>query len=77
MAAMQQVTNWFERLGMSKYAQLFAENKIDFSALRDLTVPDLKYIGAVPRRLTQMARAIGELWTRDARSLEGDFAGHY
>jgi hypothetical protein len=75
MAAMQQVTCWFERLGMSKYAQLFAENKIDFSVL-DLTVPDLKDIGAVPRRLTQMARAIGELWTRDARSLEGNFAGH-
>ena len=29
---MQQIADWLERLGMSEYAQRFAENRIDFSA---------------------------------------------
>ena len=31
---MQQIADWLEKLGMSEYAQRFAENEIDFSVLR-------------------------------------------
>jgi SAM domain (Sterile alpha motif) len=34
---MQQIADWLKKLGMSEYAELFAENRIDFSVLRDLT----------------------------------------
>jgi hypothetical protein len=37
---MQQVANWLEKLGMSEYAERFAENRIDFSVLADLTDQD-------------------------------------
>jgi hypothetical protein len=34
---MQQIAEWLESLGMSEYAQRFAENGIDFSVLPHLT----------------------------------------
>ena len=42
---MKQVTEWLEKLGMSEYAQRFADNDIDFSILPDLTDQDLEKIG--------------------------------
>jgi hypothetical protein len=40
---MQQIAEWFEGLGMSEYAERFADNRIDdVSILRDLTDQDLK-----------------------------------
>ena len=42
---MQQIADWLEKLGMSEYAQRFAENEIDVSVLRHLTDQDLKDIG--------------------------------
>jgi uncharacterized protein YjiS (DUF1127 family) len=42
---MQQIAHWLEKLGMSEYAERFAENKIDVSVLRHLTDQDLKDIG--------------------------------
>src|SRR6202049_4294601 len=42
---MQQIAEWLEKLGMSEYAQRFAENDIDFAILRDLTDQDLEKIG--------------------------------
>ena len=39
---MQQIADWLKQLGMSEYAQRFAENDIDISVLRDLTDQDLK-----------------------------------
>lgn len=44
---MQQIADWLNSLGMSEYAQRFAENRIDFSVLRDLTDQDLKDLGIV------------------------------
>jgi hypothetical protein len=35
---MQQIADWLKKLGLSEYAQRFAENGIDFSVLPDLTV---------------------------------------
>ena len=42
---MQQIAEWLERLGLSEYAQRFAENDIDFTILSDLTDQDLEKIG--------------------------------
>jgi hypothetical protein len=42
---MQQITDWLEKLGMSAYAQRFAENGIEIEALPHLTDQDLKDIG--------------------------------
>ena len=42
---MQQIADWLEKLGMSEYAQRFAENGIDVSVLPHLTDQDLKDIG--------------------------------
>jgi SAM domain (Sterile alpha motif) len=40
------ISEWLASLGMSEYAQRFAENRIDdVSILRDLTDQDLKDIG--------------------------------
>ena len=39
---MQQIADWLKKLGMSEYAQRFAESRIDFSVLPDLTDQDLK-----------------------------------
>jgi hypothetical protein len=44
---MQQIADWLGKLGMSEYAQLFAENRIDFSVLPDLTDQDLEKLGVV------------------------------
>jgi hypothetical protein len=42
---MLQIADWLKKLGMSEYAQRFADNDIDTSALRDLTDQDLKELG--------------------------------
>ena len=42
---MQQIADWLEKLGMSEYAERFAENDIDFTILGDLTDQDLEKIG--------------------------------
>src|SRR5271170_4365593 len=42
---MPQIVDWLEALGMSEYAERFAENDIDSSVLRHLTDQDLKDLG--------------------------------
>jgi hypothetical protein len=42
---MQQVADWLEKLGMSEYAQRFADNDIDFAILPELIDQDLEKIG--------------------------------
>jgi hypothetical protein len=54
---MQQIAEWLESLGMSEYAQRFAENRIDFSILRDLTDQDLKDLGVVLGDRPKLLRA--------------------
>jgi hypothetical protein len=58
---MQQIAEWLEKLGMSEYTQRFAENRIDFSILRDLTDQDLEKIGVVLGDRRKMLRAIANL----------------
>src|SRR5690348_9999155 len=58
---MQQVADWLAKLGMSEYAKIFAENRIDFSILPDLTEQDLKDLGVVLGDRRKLLRATGEL----------------
>jgi class 3 adenylate cyclase/predicted ATPase len=58
---MQQIADWLEKLGMSEYAQRFAENRIDFSVLRELTDQDLKDLGVVLGDRRKMLRAIADI----------------
>ena len=58
---MQQVAEWLEKLGMSEYANCFAENRIDFSVLPDLTDHDLETLGIVLGDRRKMLRAIANL----------------
>ena len=58
---MQQIADWLEKLGMSEYAQRFAENEIDVSVLPHLTDQDLKDIGVSLGHRRKMLAAIAEL----------------
>ena len=58
---MQQIADWLQKLGMSEYAQSFAENGIGFAALRHLTDQDLKDIGVLLGHRRIMLAAIQEL----------------
>jgi class 3 adenylate cyclase len=60
-SARQQIATWLEKLGMSEYAQRFAENRIDLSILPDLTDQDLEKIGVVLGDRRKILRAIREL----------------
>src|ERR1700736_4167266 len=57
---MQQSADWLEKLGMSEYAERFAENKIDVSVLRHLTDQDLKDIGVQLGHRHKILAAIAE-----------------
>jgi class 3 adenylate cyclase/predicted ATPase len=57
---MQDLAQWLENLGMSEYAQRFAENKIDVSVLRHLTDQDLKDIGVALGHRRKILAAIAE-----------------
>src|SRR6516225_10098819 len=58
---MQQIADWLEKLGMSEYAQRFAENGIDVAALPHLTDQDLKDMGVLLGHRRKMLAAIAEL----------------
>ena len=61
---MQNIADWLQSLGLSDYAQSFADNDIDFSILGDLTDQDLEKLGVVSlghRR--KILRAIASLQT--------------
>ena len=58
----QEISEWLEKLGMSEYAQHFAENDIDLAVLGELTDQDLKELGVASlghRR--KILRAIAEV----------------
>src|SRR5262245_6198316 len=58
---MRQIADWLEKLGMSEYAQRFAENGIEVEALPHLTDQDLKDIGVLLGHRRVMLAAIGKL----------------
>ena len=58
---MQQIADWLEKLGMSEYAERFAENRIDLSVLPDLTDQHLEKLGVALGDRLKILRAIREL----------------
>ena len=58
---MQEIAEWLDRLGMSEYAQRFADNDIDFTILGDLTDQDLEKLGVLLGDRRKMLRAIAKL----------------
>ena len=68
---MQQIADWLEKLGMSEYAQRFAENGINVAALPHLTDQDLKDIGVLLGHRRVMLAAISKLAGAAARSAHG------
>jgi class 3 adenylate cyclase len=66
---MQQIADWLEKLGMSEYAQRFAENRIDFSVLPDLTDQDLEKLGVVLGDRRKLLRAIAKLETHESADI--------
>src|SRR5437899_9245597 len=58
---MKGIAEWLASIGLSEYAQRFADNAIDLSVLRDLTEQDLKDLGVLLGHRRKMLRAIAEL----------------
>jgi class 3 adenylate cyclase len=56
-----EISDWLEKLGMSEYAQRFAENRIDLSVLPELTDQHLNDLGLPLGDRLKMLRAIREL----------------
>jgi class 3 adenylate cyclase/predicted ATPase len=61
---MQQIADWLEKLGMSEYAQRFAENDIDPDVVPELTDRDLEQLGVSLGHRRKILRAIRELGAR-------------
>ena len=59
-AAMQQVADWLKALGMSEYAERFAENDIDVEVLSELTDKDFDRLGVSIGHRRKIMRAIRE-----------------
>ena len=58
---MRTIAEWLASLGLSEYAQRFADNYIDASVLPDLTDQDLADLGVPLGHRRKMLRAIAEL----------------
>src|SRR5262252_1565203 len=58
---MRGIAEWLASIGLSEYAQRFAENAIDLSVIRDLTEQDLKDLGVLLGHRRKILRAIAEL----------------
>ena len=58
---MHQIADWLGNLGMPEYALRFAEKRIDFSVLPDLTDQGLEKLGVVLGDRRKMLRAIANL----------------
>ena len=58
---MQQIADWLKTLGMSEYAQRFAENDIDIAVLPHLTAQHLKDLGVSLGHRLKMLHAVAQL----------------
>jgi len=58
---MNGIVEWLASIGLSEYAQRFADNAIDLSVVRDLTEQDLKDLGVLLGHRRKIVRAIAEL----------------
>ena len=55
---MQQIAEWLAKLGMSEYAQRFAENDVDIEVLGDLTDADFDRLGVSIGHRRKLLKAI-------------------
>ena len=58
---MKGIAEWLASIGLSEYAQRFADNAVDLSVIRDLTEQDLKELGVLLGHRRKILRAIAEL----------------
>jgi class 3 adenylate cyclase/tetratricopeptide (TPR) repeat protein len=58
---MKGIAEWLASIGLSEYAQRFADNAIDLSVICDLTEQDLKDLGVLLGHRRKILRAIAEL----------------
>src|SRR2546425_9456412 len=58
---MKGIAEWLASIGLSEYAQRFADNAIDLSVVRDLTEQDLKDLGVLLGHRRKILRAIAGL----------------
>jgi class 3 adenylate cyclase/tetratricopeptide (TPR) repeat protein/ABC-type transport system involved in cytochrome c biogenesis ATPase subunit len=58
---MKGIAEWLASIGLSEYAQRFADDGIDLSVIRDLTEQDLKDLGVLLGHRRRILRAIAEL----------------
>jgi SAM domain (Sterile alpha motif) len=56
---MQQIADWLAKIGLERYAPVFADNDIDISVLRYLTDADLEKIGVSLGHRRKLLAAIG------------------
>src|SRR6185437_16541139 len=73
-AAMQQIADWLEKLGLEQYAQRFAENGIDVGILPDLKDEDFDRLEVLLGHRRKMQRAIAEL--KQAELIAGPACQH-
>lgn len=57
---MSDISNWLETNGLAKYADLFAENEIDFDVLESITADDLEKLGLPLGARKRILKAISE-----------------
>jgi class 3 adenylate cyclase len=67
---MNDLTQWLERLGLGQYAQVFAENDIDFEILSRLTEDNLKELGLTLGHRVKLKAAIESLALQHERSTQ-------
>src|SRR5215468_885045 len=60
-SAMNSIAEWLASIGLSEYAQRFADNAIDLSVIRDLSEQDLKDLGVLLGHRRRILRAIAVL----------------
>jgi SAM domain (Sterile alpha motif) len=71
----KEISIWLEKLGMSEYAQRFAENGIDVSVLRYLSDQDLEKIGVLLGHRRKMLAVIAQL-ERSHRLISGKMTSY-
>ncbi len=72
MGATPQIAGWLEKLGLSEYAERFAENDIDFAILSDLTDQDVTSLRQA--HVAMRRPASSRIWASVARFAAASFS---
>ena len=59
----KEISDWLEKLGMSEYAQRFAEHDIDIEVLRELTDADFDRLGVSIGHRRKLLKALAAVPT--------------